>query len=101
MSINPPPETRGWQRQRVPARQDGCWLAGGSDSPEAGGEGEAGTGDPGPRSRPSHLSSRDREEGRRRPLAASLPGGRGHRGRLEEKREGVKIGEFSLKEGIN
>lgn len=90
MSKNPPPETRGWQRQRVPARQDGCWQAGGSDSPEAGGEGEAGTGDPGPCSPPSHLSSRDREEGRRRPLAASLPGGRGHRGRLEEKREGGK-----------
>lgn len=86
-SVNVPPGTRGWQRQRLPARQDCCWLAGGRDSPEAGGEGEAGREDLGPCSPPSHLSSRDREEGRRRPLAALLPGGRGHRGRLEEERK--------------
>lgn len=68
-------------------RQACCWLAGGSGSPEAGCEGEAGTRDPGLRSPPGHLSSKDREEGRRRLLAAVLPGGRGHRGRLQEEKE--------------
>lgn len=45
------------------------------------------TRDLGPRSPPVRLSSRDREKGSRRLAAASLPVGRGHRGRLEEKRE--------------
>ena len=45
------------------------------------------TRDPGPHSPPVRLSSRDREKGSRRLAAASLPVGRGHRGRLEEKRE--------------
>lgn len=60
-------------------------------SQEAGGEGEAGTRDPGPRSPLGHLSSRDREEGRRRLPVAALPGGRGHRGRLEGEKEKKKM----------
>lgn len=66
--------------------QDCYWLARANDSPEAGGEGEAGTRDPGHCSPPNHLSSRDRETGRGRPLAAVLPGGRKHRGRLGEEK---------------
>ena len=55
---------------------------------EEGGEGAGGRRDPGPRSPPPGcLSRRDREEGRRRLRAAVSPRGRGHRGRLEDKKE--------------
>lgn len=91
-----PPERRGWRRQRLPARRACCWLAGGSDSPEAGGEGEAGTTDPGPRSPPGRLNSRDKEGGRRRPPAAAPPWGRGHREALEREREGEGEGRIMI-----
>lgn len=67
-------------------RQACCWLAGGNDFPEAGGAGEAGRRDHGPRSPPpDHLRCRYREGGRRKLVATVLPGGRGHRGRLREQ----------------
>lgn len=88
VSPDRPPERRGWRRQRLPARRACCWLAGGSDSPEAGGEEEAGTTDPGPRSPPGRPSSRDKEGGRRRLPAAAPLWGRGHREALEREREG-------------
>lgn len=72
--------------QRLPAKQACCWLAGGSEPLEAGGAGEAGRRDRDPRSPPRGcLKSRDREEGRRRPVAAAPPRGRGQRGRLTEE----------------
>lgn len=83
-------------------KQACCWLAGGSGSPEAGGAVEAGRRDLGPHSPPpGHLRSRDREEGRRRPVAAAPPGSRGHRGLLEEAREKQWLISFSFRVETN
>lgn len=82
------PRWRSWRRPRLPARPACCWPAPGSGSPEAGGEGEAGRRDPGPRSPPGRPSNRGRGAGRRGQPAAAPAWGKGRRETLQGGKRG-------------